>query len=308
MRFNVVVGNHYDASLPFPVDDISTYLRNALLSAGHDAYLVEAPLARGVNVVIETFWPDFLQNLIELSNSGTPYIIFATEFIVNGGFNRHLNPADGLSNSHYSVNAYWDARYWNFSKAAQSAQAIWCASEQLVEQYRAALPGLTIDLMPWGFDPLFTDAPNHNGPKDFDVMFTGSITEHRCTILTNLAERFSVGYPVRGTASGLIRRDMIARSRIALHLGLVSQAIYTSPARHHVALMSGQAMHSEASEVPGDLDEFIEIFKISELGDHIDRLITNDRWRRQGEDMRDLYRRTRPLRPAMEALLDFSFG
>jgi hypothetical protein len=302
MRFILCYANH---GAGVGVEDILVYVRNAVRTAGHEAYIAPYPQTSGFNILIESFPDQLSQGLVELRRTtDARFIVIATEFTDGKTFNSHTAQAD----AHYGNAGYWQARFDGFKRVAAVSTAVWCMCEYQVERYRDLLPGVPVLLLPRGFDPLM-QPPVHAalGGKDIDLLFTGNVTSYRRGVLNRLAASFNVVIATPATQY-CARVDLIARAKANLHINLVENALYNSVGRHHFILMNKGPLLSERAVLPGELDEFATELDSDALVEQIRDYLAGGRWQRDGEEMYERYRLSRPLKEPMETLLAESLG
>lgn len=303
MRFCISYGNHGHGGVH--VEDIMVYIRNALLAAGEDAYISPGLLTDGVNILLECFTDEQARQIVQLRrNSGARFVIVATEFTDGKRFNPHITSGKG----HYVDTQYWQKRFELFMDVAAESDAIWCLSEYALLEYRPLFPDKPVSSFPIGFDPLFPAyAPPLTDRKDFDLLFTGSLTPHREMLVTALRARFSI-MALPATTLTVSRVDLIRRSKASLHLNLQENAMYSSILRHHFLVMCGAAVVSERAQTVGALDEFITQFDGSEFVDRVADFLSSGEWKWRGAAMHEQYRKTKPIGDAVRQMLKAIWG
>lgn len=300
MRFNICYGNH---GTGIAVEDIITYVRNALRAAGHEAFVSPYLAYTGYNILLECFDEEFAAQVIRLRQKGMArFIIVATEYTDGHTFNPQTAGAD----MHYGRPEYWQERFDAFQRVAAVADAVWCLSRYQVEPYRDMLGTLPVFEFPRGFDPLMTP-PEHPAPeaKDIDLLFTGNATAYRRAVLTRLKQSFVVAAVTTQTPN-VARLDLICRAKACLHLNLVANAQYNSLGRNHFLLMNKGPVLSERSRLPGELDDFIVQVDSATLVEQVGDYLAAGTWKTQGEAMYERYRAARPIVAAMTELLEQS--
>ena len=297
MRFGVSFGNHGNG---IHVEDVVLYLRNALLTAGEDAYLLPGLLTQGVNVLLENFTREQVWQIKQLRKAGrTRLVVVVSEFTDGRRFNPHITSGDG----HYVDAAYWTSRFENFLEVAVEADAIWSLSDYALPEYRALFPDKPVLSFPIGFDPLLPyRPPPPSESKDIDLLFTGSLTPHRLAIVERLKQHFFVlTAPVTTLAAS--RVDFVRRAKVSLHLNLLQDAIYSSVMRHHFLVMNGAAVISERARTVGPVDEFLTQFDGPDFVDCVSSYMAAGEWRSSGPVMRERYREAMPLAARARQLL-----
>jgi hypothetical protein len=297
MRFNICYGNHGNG---VGVEDIITYVRNAIRVAGHEAFISPYLAGGSYNVVVECFPDEFAAQIFALKQK-TParFIVIATEYTDGKTFNPQTAGAD----IHYGQAAYWQQRFDAFQRVAAVADAVWCMSRYQVESYREFLGPLPVFELPRGFDPLSTP-PLHPKPeaKDIDLLFTGNVTAHRQAVLARLSQSF-VTVTAAAHTLNTARIDLICRAKACLHINLVAGAQYNSLARNHFLIMNKGPTLSERARFPGEVDDFIVEVDSDTIAEQIGGYLASGRWKTQGEEMYERYRAARPIAAAVEQLI-----
>lgn len=302
MRFTICYANH---GTGVSIEDSMLYLRNALRVAGHEAYIAPFPEPGTYNIMHELFAPETPQSMAQSRRAGhARFIIVATEFTNGTTFNAHSANTSG----HYGRTQYWQKRFDTFCEAAKSADAVWCMMGDQLESYRELLPDVPVFTIPRCFDPL-TVPPRHASPgaKDIDLLFTGSPTDHRDALLGILSRSFKIVASTPGIPLSA-RLDLMARSKVNLHINLVQDALYSSIMRHHFVINNQGAMVSERAIFPGDLDEFITVLETDTLVDEVADFVRSGRWQTAGEEAYERYRAARPMKDAIAELLAVSLS
>ncbi|MBV9858664.1 MAG: hypothetical protein JO038_00955 [Alphaproteobacteria bacterium] len=301
MRFGVTYGNHNSG---VHIEDVLVYLRNALLAAGEDAYIVPGLLRDGVNVLLEDFTSEQAWQITQLRKTvRARFVIIASEFTDGKRFNTHITSGEG----HYVDVEYWQKRFDAFLEVANAADAIWSLSEYSLPDYQALFPDKPVLAFPIGFDPLLPVACHPAAEeKDIDLLFTGSQTPHRKALISELGERFNVMLaPV--TTITASRIDLIRRAKACLHVNLAPKALYSSVMRHHFLVMNRAPVISERAQTVGPLDDFITQFDDVEFTEGVTDYLRNCEWRGAGAAAHERYRQCRPIAGPMQEMIARSF-
>lgn len=243
---------------PFAAMDFFKYFRNGLALAGINVS-VTSSLVHGpntVNIFVEFFSLETARNLMKShKESGLRFILVATELIVGDSFN---DIGSDQSNTRYSDVSYWQERYDAFTILAEGADAIWIMSEYQRPEYEAKFPDKKIITVPICFDPIEAAiSETYNAPKLYQAIFIGSHTTIRNEMLEELNKHIQVYSPKN--VPEFVVGSLIKSAIICLHLHLKKGSPFTSVMRHHVLLTNGAYVISEKSELPGELDNFIEV-------------------------------------------------
>lgn len=302
MKFFVSYFNHNDF---IGCGDHITYLRNALNEAGYSAVMTKELVIDkdSINIVLEFFNPGQARQLARLHrHHGLRFALVVSEIATGRSFN-DFGP--GPATTHYGDRAYWQTRFDSFMRVAPFAEAIWCVSKHQLDAYRQLLPGKRVEILPLCFDPIDAECGSRLAPtREVSLIFFGTVTPYRQAILDAL--------PVHTYVAKQLPRpvlmDAIRRSRIALHLSLFKEWPYTSPMRHHVLLCRGAYVLSEASNLPGELDPFIDVCPRIALADRVKELLERSDLADLAAQAKARYAAERPAGPAFSALIALSFG
>jgi hypothetical protein len=251
MRFSICSGNHGNST---SITDTVTWLQRALQECGHRADINSGIEPRAVNLLIEHFVDEkALRELLEARRHGARYILIATEPIVGGVFN------GGIENRHwhYGNADYWKLRFDAFKIAARMAEEIWVLAESMLPDYAALFPALPVRFLPHGHVVGLASVRQRPEPeRDIDFYFSGSMTEHRTRILSELARQHVVVVDDQSTPEYL-RQDHLARAKVCLSLRLSPRNRIPSVSRMHFHLQNRSFLLHEAYELPSLLDPFV---------------------------------------------------
>lgn len=251
MRFSIHTGNHNNSG---GIGDTVQFIRNALRDCGHVASISHALAPGQVNVVLEHFTEEkHLQAMIDGHKAGARYVLVGTEPIVGGTFNGGIDD----SHWHYSNRAYWKLRFDAFKVAASLADAIWVLAESMVPAYQQLFPTLPVRFLPHGWVGGF-DTVRHrpDDERDIDFFFSGSLTDHRRRILTELGRDHRVVYQAPD-APEYLRLDHLARTKVCLSLRLSERNEIPSVSRMHYHLQNRNFLLHERYALASPLDPFV---------------------------------------------------
>ncbi|MCB1775983.1 MAG: glycosyltransferase [Candidatus Competibacteraceae bacterium] len=222
---------------------------------------IEKELAPGhLNILLENFTDEFTERVLKLADTGTDFIIVATEFLTGNTFNDFRESSFGLPRDvHYDNLAYWVKRHHNFQRLSERALAVWHLSEHQVPVYRQALPGCRVEYLPHGYIAAFRRVVMRpDADRDIDFLFTGSLTPYRRRILSALEKQ---GYRVHAApamTAHFHREQLLARTRIALNLRQHAQWLHPSNSRFHYHLNNASLLLTERCHYSCDLDAYVE--------------------------------------------------
>jgi len=251
MRFSICSGNHGNST---SITDTVTWLQRALQGCGHRADINSGIEPRAVNILLEHFVDEKpLRDLLDGRRNGARYVLIATEPIVDGVFN------GGIENRHwhYGNTDYWKLRFDAFKVAARMAEEIWVLAESMLPAYAELFPGMPVRFLPHGHvDDLATVRQRPESERDIDFYFSGSMTEHRRRILSELARQHVVVANDQTTPEYL-RQDHLSRAKVCLSLRLSPQNRIPSVSRMHFHLQNRSFLLHEAYELTSPLDPFV---------------------------------------------------
>jgi len=279
MHYKLIYENHWNFGIH--VADTLLMIKYALEDAGHRADIEKNICVGFTNIVLENFDDEFVQRALNSfsEDQNTKFIIVATEFLVNGGFNQFVQDAEVLNKSHYDDIDYWQKRYINFSKLLPVTTAIWHLSEQQVDVYRQALQRADVFYLPHIYsDKLYTVKHRPDEEKDIDFVFTGTLTDYRKKVLYQLESR---GYKVATlpmlTAS-FHREDVISRSKVALNIKQYAQWQHPSNSRFFYHIVNRSILVSEHCQYKCDLNAYIEEASEGNFVEHSIQALKQGNW------------------------------
>lgn len=166
--------------------------------------------------------------------------------------------------------------------------------------------GNAAHFMRWGWHPKLEDIEPREKP-DLDFYFFGMMSPRREAILRDLAARGFKGL-ADGSCPYFVRNDRIARSKV--NLNIVQDEKYTHVNSFRVCYLANNrvAMLSEAESDPADyLSMARVVHSAAELPAALSELLAGDRWKAQGEEAYEKFRRV-PMTQCLAELLEASFG
>jgi hypothetical protein len=250
MRVYFHTGNHNNH---WGISDTVLFVKNALQDIGYAACVSHNIVAGEVNILMENFKPEHVQDIANKFHSGSRYIMIATEPVINGTFNGGIEG----THWHYSNTDYWKGRFEAFNQIAPFASAIWVLAESMVAGYQALFPELPVRFLPHGYVNNFaTVNQREDRDRDIDFFFSGTLTDHRRAILLKLFERYKTVH-VDQSAGAYLREDYLSRSKICLSLRLSPHNQIPSVSRMHYLLQNGSFVLQEAYALPCPLDPYV---------------------------------------------------
>jgi hypothetical protein len=251
MRFFIHTGNHDNSH---SITDTVLFLKAALQDCGHQACISHRTEPGHLNIVLEHFVEERqLRALLDGHAAGARFILVGTEPIAGGSFNGGIDD----KHWHYSNQAYWKLRFDAFKIAAALCDAIWVLAESMVPAYAELFPHVPVRFLPHGHvNDFATVRQRPEAERDIDFYFSGSLTEHRRSILGALSRSHHVVYNDHGTPEYL-RQDQLSRTKVCLSLRLSPQNRIPSVSRMHFHLQNRSFLLHEAYELPSPLDSFV---------------------------------------------------
>lgn len=298
MHFSIHTGNHNNSN---GIGDTVVFLRNALRDCGHTASISDAIAPGQVNVLMEHFIDEpSLRAVLAGHSAGARYILIGTEPIVNGTFNGGI---DG-SHWHYSNAPYWKLRFDGFKVAASLADAIWVLAEGMLPAYRALCPQLPVRFLPHGWVSDFaTISHRPEAERDIDFFFSGSLTDHRQRVLTELARTHRVLYQPPNYPEYL-RQDHLSRSKVCLSLRLSDRNDIPSVSRMHYHLQNRNFLVHERYALSCPLDPYVLHAGTEELAEWAVAALALPNRDQLAQSVHDKFKAEMPMSRLLPPLLD----
>ena len=297
MRFSICSGNHGNST---SITDTVIWLQRALQECGHRADINFGIEPRAVNILIEHFVDEkTLRDLLEGRRRGTRYVLIATEPIVGGVFNGGIE----TQHWHYGNTDYWQLRFDAFKIAARMAEEIWVLAESMLPAYQQLFSDMPVRFLPHGHvNDLTTVRQRPEPERDIDFYFSGSMTEHRKRLLSELARRHVVVVNDQGTPEYL-RQDHVSRSKICLSLRLSPNNRIPSVSRMHFHLQNRSFLLHEAYELPSPLDPFVLQANSEDLVEWAEAALALPNRRQLADDMHQRFKEALPMSRLLPPLL-----
>jgi hypothetical protein len=282
------------------------YLRNGLSLAGQTVGVSPTLFhnANIVNVLVENFNLATAQNLVNAQkNSGLRLVIVATELLTGDSFN---DIGSDQSTTPYADLEYWQERYTAFAMLAECAEAIWLMSEYQRPGYEKNFPNTRIVTLPMCFDPIeAAESKSFTAPKLYEAFFMGSHTSIRSELLDELKNQVQLYTPKNVPA--FMVGSVVKSAQVCLHLHLKIGWPFTSMMRHHVLLTNGAYIISEESELPGELDKFVEIVPRENLVDAVKSRVSDKTIELKAQERQRQYAANGDIGVEFRALVDATF-
>jgi len=308
MDFKLVYGNH--GRDPFHIMDTLLLIKLSLEALGHKADLEERMIPGKVNIMLECFTYDFVEAMKEIRKTpGTEFIIVATEFITGNSFN-DFNSGDGEStrDSHYEVPEYWRKRFRTFLVAQEMTRAVWHLAESQVAPFKEATGRTGVFYLPHGYVDGFARVGHKPAQhKDIDAIFTGTLTNHRHTVIRELLKH-GINAVATKPLNFVQREDLIARAKIGLNIKQTNSWQYPSNSRYHYHLSNDSLLLSEHTPVQCDLSPYIVEASLDGFVERCYEILASGNWSNEASLRRERFMAEIPMQSLMEALLEATYS
>ena len=266
-KLKLIYGNHWNFGIVV-ADTLSMY-KCAALELGIQASIEKELCLDGHNLLLENFDDDYVKKLEEFHSQGGTFSIIATELLTDDSFNQ-IDIAKNDS-SQYGKTVYWNKRFNNFLKVAKHAKFIFHLNPQQARNYSQLL-NRKVTFLPHGYTENFRSVI-HRSPetKDIDVLFTGSITPYRKSIIDRLKKYCRVVTSDVLTAS-FHRDDLVARSKICLNIRQNNEWSVFSNSRGNYHLSNNSFLLTESCSDSCAVIDFISACKGDIVKDTLDIL------------------------------------
>lgn len=302
MRICIYTGNHGNS---IGITDLVGLLRNGLRDCGHDPVISHQLMPGHCNILIEHFVEEaHLRHLLESKTPGTRYIVVATELLTGSTFNQGLVQ----QHWHYGNHDYWKLRFDGFMVAARLAEAVWVLGETAIAPYEAALPDRPVRFLPHGWvSGMELVAHRPEAEKDIDFYFSGTMTEYRREVLTQLGRHHKVIFSAQNTPDYL-RLDQLSRTKVCLSLPLSPENTLPSISRMHFHLQNRNFLVHQAHAQPCRLDPYVMHAPPQEFVEWARAALDVPNRREIADGVLRRFRTEMPLARWMQPLLDEALG
>jgi hypothetical protein len=291
---------------PIGATDHFKYIRNGLSLAGVGVSVTTSLVqsANTVNIFVEHFSLEIAEQLAKAQKeSGLRLVLVASELLTGDSFN---NVGSDQSDTTYSDLSYWRERYDAFTMLAEGADAIWLMSEYQRPGYEKNFPNKRIVTLPMCFDPIEAAiSETYRAPKLYQAVFLGSHTTIREELLGELNKHIQV-YTPKDVPEFAVS-SLLKSAQVSLHLHLKIGWPFTSMMRHHVLLSNGAYVISEESELPGELDNFVEIVPRDSFVDIVKTRLLDDTITAKAKEMQQQYAAKGDLGQEFRAVVEATY-
>ena len=260
-----------------------------LQSLGHDVTLSGLQLDTSrFNLIVGGYFLSTAQ-LRKVDQAGLPFAHVNTEVIAQDMLNFSPQKTDFLG---------------AYLPSMKAGRFVWDVILDNLAEHRRY--GCNAHFMRWGWHPRLEDIDKRPQP-DLDFYFFGMMSPRREGILRDLLARGFTGL-ADGSCPYFMRNDRIARSKVSLNI--VQDDKYTHVNSFRICYLANNrvAILSEAENDPADYLSMARVVHgIGELPEALSELLAGDRWKAQGEEAYEKFRRV-PMTQCLEELLEASFG
>lgn len=159
--------------------------------------------------------------------------------------------------SYYDDASYWQNRYDRFAEIVEACDRIWCIAPEQLDAYSAAW-GEKVALLPLApTSPTCHASCRGRFVKDIDFFFSGSVTRHRRVILDALRAAGKRVVIANSMLSSVIRENVVARSKVCLHIRQNTSWRYPSAMRLHYFLVRGATVVAEQAHLQCVQEDFV---------------------------------------------------
>jgi hypothetical protein len=303
MKFKILFVHHDKGQF---VEDFLVLIRLLLESVGQEVdYDHQVNYPGYCHIIVDDFDPEVPDVMRKVRERGSEWIVVATEFITGNTFNRWHDPSD---TTHYSDPGYWQARFDLFVQTAAQARAVWVAMDypDQLAAYRAVVPAhVPVLPLPFPFCPHF-QRNRVRFQKDLDIYFSGTMTNYRTQLVTDLMNRHTVFRT--DYLPEYLRREFVSRSKITLSLRQGADWPFPSQMRYWYHLNQGCCVVADACSRPCRLDKYVLSVPGQDLGVCVAEVLKNNQWQTLAAEMFNRFAAEFPCQPAAEELLRRTFN
>jgi len=307
MKFNLVYGNHSYEGLH--ISDTLRLIKYSLQSIGHTVAISPRMEPGQNNIIIENFTYDFIVTMENLRKvEGTRFIILATEYISDNDRFNYFPDSSINDNTHYAQDSLWQKRWKTFCLAVKSCDAIWHLSEPQVSAYQRYFPDVPVGYLPHAYlSDLIRVNPVPDIQKDIDVLFTGTMTPYRQSIIDKLEQSGLIVKHGAVNTPDHIREDWVSRSRLAINLRQNSQWSYPSNSRFFYHIMNSSLLLTQECDEACDLDNYVLHANAEAFETKVHEILAGNTTELASQILRE-FKNNRPMEPLITALVKQTFN
>lgn len=266
MHVNFYVTNHGTIH----VQDFLDYVRAGFEAVGIQIRFSNAFDPSTLNIILESFDDaEFLDRLRRFKERyyKTPFMVIATEVLVDGVFNSARANGHEADDSAYSDREMWEKRTRAFFEAEPYVDLFLCAAEEIYQSFMLD-PRLApkAQYMPMVWFPSFNNykppyLPIGPEDKDVDFFFSGTSTSHRKYYFDSFMEARRTMMFAPASFPEYLRHHIMRRTKIYLGLKHYPHSRLLSKMRAYWVLSNGYFGLFEAGTNPTDMDDYLLFFR-----------------------------------------------
>lgn len=188
----------------------------------------------------------------------------------------------------------------HFARASQ----VWDYSEFNIEFWQRFHPKYPVTLVPVGYAPILERIPRA-AVQDIDVLIYGVPNEDRLALFGAIAKRGLSTVFVCGLY-GAARDELIARSKVVVNLSLYTRSNVFEIVRVSYLLANRKAVAcgiTPETVMEKGVQSAVVLATPKDMLDNVERLVTDETYRREIEESGYRYFKTRDIRPILEQAL-----
>lgn len=251
------------------ISDFIKYCHAEALAEGLDFYVSPTIQPHAVNIIMDGLKDDFQSRLVsnrkKSKRDNTSILFIQTEIVRGNSFNSgyiEMKEQADLITHMYEYKDYWDDRFLKFNQILPFVDHVACM-HHLSKEYLQSKGYDQTSLIPLRYHETYQHTCHqysyHRQP--FDVLFTGSLTQHRAAVLNKLVNDGLKALSYSTLNSDDTRVSTALSSKIYLGLKHSIMTPQASVMRIYWALMNEIfAMHEHTTE-PNELEPYYLTFK-----------------------------------------------
>lgn len=270
----LVHGNHSNNSVH--LYDTICLIKNFFALSGIKVVLSKHIVPNELNILIENFCYNYIHGESfnnSLKYRDTDFIVIATEFLTGETFNDFSIENPKIANdkgSYYYNKPYWKRRYNCFKHIINYSSLILHLNESQAKIYQTHFPNNRISFLPHiYFSSNDTYLESYQFPKDFDIFFSGNLTNYRSSILDELENKNLKIITLPADTQPFLRNDIAKRARIAVNIKQHNFWEHYSDSRIAYHLTNGPYLVSQYCKNKSTISNFIDISDKNDFCDYI---------------------------------------
>ncbi|WP_206484749.1 hypothetical protein [Thalassotalea sp. G2M2-11] len=266
-----VYGNHWNFGIV--VADTLRMFHSACLELGLNSSIEKELSPNAHNILLENFNHDYRKKLEAFSQEGGEFSIIATELLNEDSFNNTSNNTN--DNTQYGKNDYWLERFDNFLKVERLAKSVFHLNPSQALLFSKLLKR-KVTFIPHGYVDGFSSVRHRNSTdKDIDILFTGSLTPYRESIINQLSPTKCNVYIADVLTASFHRDDLVARAKVCLNIKQDADWNVFSNSRGHYHISNQSFLLTEECSDACPIINYVEIAQIDIIQEALNTLETN---------------------------------